>query len=734
MALNIELPVLQHKWIKLYNSQSEQELDEANYEECCVFVIKDPNAGEETNAEYQYSVRTTNNDNLVKGKYYSQEDPDYWSGLEIIWGYFGWEFTPFTWNHQELTGGNLFLKIATSAVRSIPDGSRLQHINNFLGSQDNINLIEEFDNSNIISAVTLNGYRSTDSNRVLTCNISNWNAVENAEGMWQNITLTVKDNVLNLPVATHCSHIFASDTNNTISFNWNIPNAVDMSYAFYNVEGDINPLDNNLFEQDKVTNVDYCFAATTLKQININCSQIPLATTAKGLFAYRTINNNNNNNNIELPKCEYLDYALQACDLSQIGNINFTAVKLKSAKGLLKDSIPNQTENWNGLKALTTFNTVEDFSEYLMNINDNSVTISFDISEQTGEQEVKLKDFCSNSNIKLAFKGNSKCNYDDFAHNAIIDMPSDYDFSNGISYKNAFSKNTFVTGLPILAFEADKNYDYMYENIIAQGHVTFDIDSIPASSIDVFKGAQFNNGLVFNNLNNLPHINLDFSVEEADNFDFDLSDNTSDYGWGDDYIGYKPFRIGTNFNYRTFKEQTINTFITDKDTEETDNPSRLYLINNNAVTDLHNLTINCIADKEAGINSNYTQLAITSQSMTYSPKLIGNIQDADYRRLAVLNISNCPNLIQLNLEMHISYNSNIKIDNNVLQYLILKNTNGTHYYSSEILDIPTLTESINNGNNSFDSLSIKQVVYDKLDTDTQQKLISICRSLNLIQN
>ena len=162
MSLNIELPVLTHQYIKRYDSSVQQQEDEVNYEECCYYVIKADNPTDER--EYQYSVRTTNNDNEKLGHYYNEETPNVWSGLEIVWGYFGWEWNDFIWNGQTLHGGNLYMKINTTTVKTIPDGNRLQHINNFLGSQDNITKIEAFDNSNIISAETINGYRSIGSN------------------------------------------------------------------------------------------------------------------------------------------------------------------------------------------------------------------------------------------------------------------------------------------------------------------------------------------------------------------------------------------------------------------------------------------------------------------------------------------------------------------------------------------------------------------------------------------
>ena len=694
-----------------------------------MYIIKNSDAGPDNEELYQYSVRTTNNDNQVMGHYYSIEDVNNWSGLEIIWGYFGWEWTDFVWNEEILKGGNLFLKIKTNTVGSIPDGNRLQHINNFLGSQDSINKIETFNNNNIISAETLNGFRSIDSNRILTCDISDWNNIENAYGMWQNITVTFANNEFNLSKATKCDYIFASDTETTINFNWNIPEAVTMNYAFYNVKGDINPLNNNLFEQNKITEFNYGFAASELKEININCTEIPLVTTAKGIFAYRIINNNNNNN-IFLPNCLHLDYALQGCNLNQVDNINFTAPMLSTVAGFLKNCVPNQTTEWNALKFLTTFANIINASEYLMNIEDNSQIINFDLSSEiTGTQEeILLKDFATNSNIKLKFIGYNKCNYDEFAHDAILDIVDGSNFENGRSYIDSFKNVTFVTNPSIKELDGTKDYTRVYNNCTFEQPVTINFGTTPNCYRSPLSNCVFKTNTVFNNIASLGWMFMDFSFDTVqEKFDYILSDNASDYKLpfdNLDYVGYKLFAIRENFNCKTFAEQTINV-IFDADTHY----QGYYFINNNYITDLSNLTLNCIniRTNEGDYTGNCT---ITSQSMTHTPKLRGSVTTNYYG----LSIKDVPNLIQFDIDANTYNLDEIYIENNILVYPIFRNYRGKMRLLSEVIDIPTLTDSINNNNAIIYEMSIKQVVYNKLDSNTQQKLISICTTLNLIQS
>ena len=101
----ITFPTLEHKWIKLYNSSEEQQQDyeAGNYTECCYWIIKDPNANKSNELTYQYSIRTTNNDNEKLGHYYSVEETDNWAGLEIIWGYFGWESIDYEYSGEDFS-------------------------------------------------------------------------------------------------------------------------------------------------------------------------------------------------------------------------------------------------------------------------------------------------------------------------------------------------------------------------------------------------------------------------------------------------------------------------------------------------------------------------------------------------------------------------------------------------------------------------------------------------------
>ena len=150
--LSINLPVLQHQYIRLYNTEEEYNNDNTRPQEICYSDIKDNNVTEDNAKEYQYSIRTTNNDNLIKGKYYNTDDIRLDAGLEIVWGYFGWQWTDFELNGEILKGGNFVQSRVMNTVKHIVDSNRLQHINDFLKYVPNVKKIEEFDISTIKSA------------------------------------------------------------------------------------------------------------------------------------------------------------------------------------------------------------------------------------------------------------------------------------------------------------------------------------------------------------------------------------------------------------------------------------------------------------------------------------------------------------------------------------------------------------------------------------------------------
>lgn len=147
-----EIEHYKHKYLSVFKSEAEYEAEEGNFEEVNYSAIIPDGQTDETRKDYYPSTRTTNKDNEYVMRYWTDDVLKTKFFLEIVWGYFGWEWHDYEHDGETLTGGNLYKVKETEAVKSIIDGLRLQHINNFLNSQDKIKTVNSFDTGNIIAA------------------------------------------------------------------------------------------------------------------------------------------------------------------------------------------------------------------------------------------------------------------------------------------------------------------------------------------------------------------------------------------------------------------------------------------------------------------------------------------------------------------------------------------------------------------------------------------------------
>lgn len=179
--------MFEHRYIKLFGTQDDYVAarDGRQFLECATAAITEDRT--ELNDRYQYSHRTTNSDDQRQGKYNSLDDINHYGGLEIIWGYWGWQWEDLEYNGQTLKGGHMIRLKTTSEYPQIYDGYRLQHINGLtseLGSSSQELKIGHFDNSNIISADNAFSY-----NVFLDKSVNTWN-VESCVNMF----MSSKDN------------------------------------------------------------------------------------------------------------------------------------------------------------------------------------------------------------------------------------------------------------------------------------------------------------------------------------------------------------------------------------------------------------------------------------------------------------------------------------------------------------------------------------------------------------
>ena len=229
---------------------------------------------------------------------------------------------------------------------------------------------------------------------------------------------------------------------------------------------------------------------------------------------------------------------------------------------------------------------------------------------------------------------------------------------------------------------------------------------------------------------------LQFRTFKDDNFDINNSSN--DYGYGEDYLGYQKFVIDPQFNCKGLKSQTINAYFENLE-ENPDHPGNAadidyYLIDNDYVTDLSNVTINCefYIKYGQGYGSTVLSMIITSDSMTHTPIINYNTKHKKYS----LKILNCPNLIELNCSNCFSndYRDQIYLDQNNLIYFRLGNYRGQVYLTSEILDIPTLEQSILANTLGYYNFSIKRSIYNQISQSTLEVLLDRATQISIIEN
>ena len=187
--------------------------------------------------------------------------------LEIIWGYNGWEWNNYTriiGKNEEtgeditetLKGGNLYKIKEITTVPGIIDGNRLQHINDFLNSQNKVLYVEGFNTSNLVAAnrafkrISTPTRRSSsipslylidqyDSNGNLKEHYfgyeNNLIKLEEADQLFYNNKLYVLDNdngnAINIPNITHINNMYSYGYL-TDNLKFNFPKLESLSYAF----------------------------------------------------------------------------------------------------------------------------------------------------------------------------------------------------------------------------------------------------------------------------------------------------------------------------------------------------------------------------------------------------------------------------------------------------------------------------------------------------------------------
>ena len=197
MNINIKDYIPTHKYIRLYENEDDYNEDVNNHviEECAYSLVNKNNNEIEQN--YQPSHRITNNDNNVIFSYFNKDKINIWAGLNIIWGYFGFQKTNYEYNEENLIGGNFVFTKPMTVVKEVPDAYTLEHLNNFLlyAPNNSITEIQYFDTSNIKSASYV-FYNITVDCKINNDVLKNWSNLKiiNAFAQRINIYNSLNDN------------------------------------------------------------------------------------------------------------------------------------------------------------------------------------------------------------------------------------------------------------------------------------------------------------------------------------------------------------------------------------------------------------------------------------------------------------------------------------------------------------------------------------------------------------
>lgn len=503
------------KYITCFKNQSEFENARPNFEEVNWSCIKN----QESPDHYRLSRRLSNmynkdnppmykfndiNDVVIKDdkniypdasmivSYNDEDNIKKTFFLEIVWGYSGWE-----WNTYELvtgedpdtgeniveilTGGNHYKVKEITKVPHIIDGDRLQHINDFLLSQDKVTSIEGFDTSNI-KAANRAFKRGTPAlvkhqNSILGCHLTDFYDENN--------------NLL--------SPYFGSG--NTLS------NLVEADELFYNNKIYVN--DNNLspINIPNITHIDklYYFGAyTSGLQFKMNKLTKLTNTFKLAYFTQPIINLNNIFIEDTLKKVDDFSGMLELACLSGEVNENKNTT-------ILLDLSDSQVNGLINLSNFINYAGPFEMESSKANIEPNSI-LNIDIN---------FKD-TNTINLYNAFNSilrrKNITDYERYPHGQYISNGGFSDLNINFHGKEScirnleqsFANNTFPGSNPIKSLpHKDCNDQYIYRNSIFGGPVTYNFSSnnnTSRSQYGQFNGCIFNDTYSFSNIDILDRV------------------------------------------------------------------------------------------------------------------------------------------------------------------------------------------------------------------------------------
>lgn len=647
--------------------------------------------------------------------------------LEIVWGYSGWEWhdyervigtdleteEPIT---EILKGGNLYKIKEIQTVPHIIDGHRLQHINDFLNSQNRVVNIEGFNTINLIAAnrafKRLSLVRTWDN--VLECHfVDGYDEQDNHNHPFGYADLVTGESLLeNLVEAdglffNNKVYMYGGDFENVIPFT--IPNieSIDRFYSY----GAYTP--NLRFKMPNLKVFTNGFKMAMFNTATVNFNNILIDGT--------------------------LDNLIDLSGLAAGVSIYDTDSDISTIKLDLTDSnVPAATEinlshfaEWAGPRENAT-NDIVIGSILNIDLNfNNKVDLSYAFSNILRGKNTSYDGI---SNIKNG-------GYERIS----INLHSKESLITSIAY--ALTDNTFIEANPIQSRpNADCNDDYVYYQSVFNDDIAYDFS--PTQSISYyysqFNSAKINTGFIFSNVDCLKSIdfrNTKFPVDTTDPDNpiytiFPYVLNNSNYTYNQDNSRYQNISFeGSNlggFAVQDFYLQLGDSYDeTERDrkteTEWGDICSNCFKnMKNVDFTANHKLYIKNNIVEPLGRYVQYNlHLFDGCSSMTTTPTVYYTLDttNADNNVYADQHLlfNGCNELVSINCENlnliggHLT-NPETNITSKKLVYLKLGRWDCSIKIASKILDIPTFKATLDRQyrTTKMGALTVMKEIYDLL--------------------
>ena len=630
--------------------------------------------------------------------------------LEIVWGYSGWEWKDYEriiGTDEEtgeditevLKGGNLYKIKAIKTVPTIIDGKRLQHINDFLNSQNEVIKVSSFNTDNLIAinrafkrVIQKNGYDA-----ILECTLNLYNfpkVVEADHAFFNNKIIVVENNPINMPLLEEVDYLYSQG-----------------AYT------------NGLkFRMDNLKKMTNMFRSSYFKQSTINFNDILIGNTLKNI----------NDFNGFLFMSSFYQEADEvettiSLDLTGSNVSQETIINLSKFASLVGTNDHNQNTGFTDRKLVINL----DFN--------NLVDLSYGIAGALNADKL--------GPYKLLYDNSTTSGW--YRNGAFKNIEFNINNKNNLvrSVKYFGAANTYNTIVPFTSRLNDNCLDdFIYYNAIFNIPVTYDFS--PSTIINYsngqFRGASLVNGFTFSHIDSLK--SLDFrSARFPDNTIFPYVLNNASYTYNEDGSRHQNFSFA-NTNLKGFVVQDFYLKFGDRNDNSTvydGNTSHYWYdlcnsafsgMSNVDFTENHKLYIKSVNSTNYNYNKGDMTFDLTlfngCFAMTETPDIYftldatDKVSNAIYFNMASM-FTGCNNLVKVNMEhfeiigtidgSRLGTAIELVFTSPVLTHLKIGNINKGLRIYSEVLDIPTLAASLRRQTrHNLRTLSLKASVIEAL--------------------